>query len=434
VLDTLTHRQHEPAAFNELSGAIMQRFNVPQCPGPGKAIQKQADGQVHIYKTTDGPGAFCEECFFDRIKMTSLEGLLVPVTLSGNDAVNVSCDLASTMSRFMLSAALEANDMSRWREAVMAFDTIPKCEGIEGVGEEVVQDQMEKFGSSANWYHVNGYPSIEVCPSCFLCIVRSLGGDQLFTPITRTLRAGVVRMCNFWIGIGGVSSFNLNDFPSTLQYRGFMFRHVLSIGWESQKQDFAPFMQLAKILAGRGPPCGAGSRGFKKPNGRKWFGHITANVNDPNDCSIVLCEECYDEIKDTSLGAILGTDLLEAIYLNADPQKEVFCGPWSKRSKSVLKQAAEAQDFTIFARHWKNREMIAAQTLPLIKAYRDQYNTQNMLKMSAYMNAQTVQSGASILEAVSGGNGYKYGNSSVSLFSLLLFLNYSNTTSPFQNL
>lgn len=413
VIDVLTHRQHQPAAFNELAEAINRRINLPPCPGEGKAIQRKDDGQVHAYGATDGPGRFCEECTYDRIKFTSLEELLTPVVLNGRESINVTCDLASSMSRFLLSTALEANDMSRWREAIMVSDTIPKCEGIKGVGEEVVKQQIENFGPTATWYHVNEQPTIEVCPNCFLCIVRPLGGEHLFTPISRPLMAGVVRMCNFWIGTGGVSSSDPNDFPSTLQYRGFMFRHILSIGWESQKQDFAPFMLLTKMMASCGPPCGAGSRGFKKPNGRKWYGHITANENDPDDCSIVLCEECYDDMKDTSLGTLLGTDLSEAVYQNSDPQKEVFCGPWSKISKEVLKQAAEAQDFTLFARHWRNRELVAAQTLPLIQAYRNQYNTQSMLKMSAYMNATTVQSGAGVLEAVSGGEGHKYGNSVV---------------------
>jgi len=176
-------------------------------------------------------------------------------------------------------------------------------------------------------------------------------------------------------------------------------------------------MQLVQVFAivdrRAVPTCSAS----KKQKTVKWFGRVTQNQNDKNDCSIVMCEECYTEFKDTSLEPYFG-DLTTAIYPDDEPQKEVFCGPWSKRSNAVLTQAAEANDFTILARHWNHREMVRTQTLPLMKAYIEQDTKQNMLKRQAHENASIGQSCAGVLEAVSGPNYYKYGNNSVSFDNL----------------
>lgn len=207
---------------------------------------------------------------------------------------------------------------------------------------------------------------------------------------------------------------NPNDFPTTLQWRGFMLRHMLDIGWESKEGDFSAFAGIAKLFNEAGPPCGGQGRGFKKPCGRKWFGHISANQNDENDCTIVMCEECYNEnVKDTSLKEHLGRDLTKEVYeSDVQNQKEAFCGPWSKRSKAAIKEAADAKDFGMFARHWNQRERMKMTLLPQIQLMQVQFHSQQALKMSAMNNAIMVQGGASISEAA-GVDGYDHGNSTV---------------------
>lgn len=92
-------------------------------------------------------------------------------------------------------------------------------------------------------------------------------------------------------------------------------------------------------------------------NGRPWFGRLSQDVNGLNDCTVVMCQECYTHvIKDTCLEKWLGNDLTAAVYHgDTDGSREVFCEPWSKISKAVLKLAAETDDFKPFVRHWNHR-------------------------------------------------------------------------------
>jgi hypothetical protein len=342
--------------FGSFATGISQRLQIKPCPGDGKTITPGLNGQVRVYALGNPDITFCEECFVDRIALTSFEHFFTP-TLINQQTTHCTCDMASGMAKFLLIRALSMNQFELFSQSLTSFARLPKCEGVKGVGEEVVEKQQAELGPSANWYYVNGYPIIEACPGCFQCIIRPLGVERLFTPITRQLKAGVVRTCNFTVGTGGVSTFNPEDFPSTAHYRGFILRHVLDLASESNPTDIQPFTRLCKIFSEAGPPCGANARGFKISNGRKWFGRVAANSNDNNDCTVVLCQECYvDLVEDTSLKPFLGNDLTDAVYAgDTQGQKEAFCQPFSKKSKAVLRQAAEANDFTIFARHWNNR-------------------------------------------------------------------------------
>lgn len=342
--------------FGSFARGVAQRMQIRPCSGEGKAILPGLNGQLTVYVLANHDLTFCEECFFDRIATTQFEHYFTP-TIVNQQTTQCNCDLASGIAKFLMTRALATNQIELFVQCLSAFARLPKCEGIKGVGEEVVEQQQAEFGPLANWYYVNGYPIIEACPSCFQCIIKPLGVEHLFTPVSRQLRAGVVRTCNFTVSTGGVSSFNPEDYPSTAHYRGFILRHVLDLASESRPTDNQPFTRLCKIFSEAGPPCGANARGFKKPNGRKWFGRITANANDDNDCTVVLCQECYvDLVEETSLKQFLGNDLTDAVYAgDTQGQKEGFCQPFSKKSKAVLRQAAESNDFAIFARHWNNR-------------------------------------------------------------------------------
>lgn len=336
--------------------------------------------------------------------------------------------------------ALRANDIQIWQQSLQKLNRLPKCEGIKGVGEEIIEKENLQLGEDATWYHVTAYPNIEACPSCYHAIITPLGASHLFAPIIRQLRAGIVRTCNFSVGNGGIISSNPEDFPNTLEFRGFILRHLLEIAWESNQQDFAPFLSIAKSLSECAPPCGSNARGYKSPNGRRWFGHVATNAADDNDTTIVMCQECYEtHVKDTCLEPFLGRDLTADVYANdVHNQKEAFCGPFSKVSKGALKRASDENDWAIFARHWNNRQRIRDATLPLIKMLQVEFESQNMLKMSgtyfwtsgdgvaklsllAMQSAMLVQGGASISEIV-GTDGYNHGNSVVSHFCFILHM------------
>jgi hypothetical protein len=360
VYDILTSTFKSPnPSFASFAHAVNERMKIAPCSGDGKQVQAGSDGKVRMYNLQQANLGACSECYFDYLALSPFSSLFVPSSHNPN-SVAMTCDLAAPMSRFIMAQALATKNLTLWKTSYENFRQLPGCAHMTGVPEEDVQTQQAQLGGLATWYSVVNCPRVEICPSCFHCVISPLGTGHLFQPITRELRAGVVRVCSFSIGPGGVNSFDGDDFPTTLQHRGFILRtllerHSLS---KSPTKDYSPFLTLASMLNTTGPPCGANVRGFKKPSGRKYYGRVSQNANEANDCTVTICEECYNSlVKETSLNQWLGNDLTEEVYRNDAPPwgKEGFCQPWSKTSKAVLKQAADANDFTIFARHWNHR-------------------------------------------------------------------------------
>jgi hypothetical protein len=356
-------RNSTSPSFANFAHGAKERLNLTPCTGEGKAVQPSQGNKVIMYCIPNVDLGACSECYYDYLKLTSFSHLFIPTTYDSK-AVTVTCDLAIPVSRFILTKALAANNLSIWQSGVENFNKIPKCAYMNGVPEEDVQKQQSELGQLATWYSVIHSPKVEICPSCYHGIVIHLGVLHLFRPITRPLVAGAVRVCNFSIGSGGVASFDPKDFPTTLHWRGFMLRTLLDRLTETpplnspQNQDFSSFLSLATILNSAGPPCGAAVRGFKKPSGRRYFGRVAQNKNNANDCTVVMCEECYNDlVKDEPLEKWLGQELTDQVYAgdSAPWKKEFQCQPWSKTSKNVLRKASAAGDFTIFARHWNHR-------------------------------------------------------------------------------
>lgn len=377
------HLKKPTPDFNSFAQELRESLQVLPCAGVGLPLSAGPDGEIIVYSMPGTDMTVCLECFYHRIKMTPLQQHFALAVHDPNTTAIV-CDLASGVSKFLFMVARKANDIHLWQQGLQKFNRLPKCEGIKGVGEEIIEQESAQFGEDAKWYHVSAYPNIEACPSCFHAIVAPLGASHLFTSITRQLRAGVVRTCNFSVGNGGIISSNPEDFPNTLEFRGFILRHLLEIAWESNHQDFAPFLSITKSLSECAPLCGSNARGYKSPNGRRWFGHVATNAADDNDTTIVMCQECYEtHVKDTCLEPFLGRDLTAEVYANdVHNQKEAFCGPFSKVSKGALKRARDEKDWTVFARHWNNRQRIRDATLPLIKMLQVEFESQNLLKMS----------------------------------------------------
>lgn len=344
--------------FNTLARGVNDRLNIATCPGDGKPVPASKDGLVRMYNLQHVNLGACSECYYDYLALSPFSHSFV-ATSHDPKVVTLVCDLASPTAKFLMTKSLSTSDLSIWQTSLDTFTKLPKCAFIKGVPEEDIQTQTNQLGALANWYSVVHCPNIEVCPSCYHCVMTPLGASHLLKPITRPLQAAAVRVCNFSIGAGGVTSFDPNDFATTLQWRGFMLRTLLERLAEdpSPSRDYSSFLSLASILNAAGPPCGANVRGFKRPSGRRYFGRLRQNQGS-SDCEVVMCEECYsDLVKETSLNQWLGQELTEAVYRNDKPPwaKEGLCQPWSKTSKAVLRRAAEANDFTIFARHWNHR-------------------------------------------------------------------------------
>ncbi len=234
------------------------------------------------------------------------------------------------------------------------MNQIPKCVGLKGVLEEEIEGKFQS-NQAVKWYYQRDCPILEICPSCYHSLIIPFDLSHLFTVISRPLRTGVVRTCNFWIGTGSISSYEQADFPTTLQWRGHILRTALALGSESK--DYYPFIHLAKRFQECGPPCGINIRGYRRQNGRKWFGRIAKDATNKNDCSLTMCEECFNcQVGESSLTKWLGNNITLAVYSRGvHNQMEVFCEPFSKKSKAMLQLAAEKNDFTIFARHWNWR-------------------------------------------------------------------------------
>jgi hypothetical protein len=139
---------------------------------------------------------------------------------------------------------------------------------------------------------------------------------------------------------------------------------ALDTGYDISSLTSAPyecFLAISKTLQAAGPACGADVRGYGTNSGRRWFGRVARGTTgeSDDDTTVVMCEECYKEsVLDTYLKDYLGTELTTAVYQGSGG-KDIMCGPWSKKSKAVLKQAADAKDFSVFAKHWNLRTYVS---------------------------------------------------------------------------
>jgi hypothetical protein len=73
-----------------------------------------------------------------------------------------TCDLASGIAKFLVTRALATNQLELYIQTLSAQARLPKCDGIKGVGEEVVEKRQIELGPSANWYHRVSNKSVHV--------------------------------------------------------------------------------------------------------------------------------------------------------------------------------------------------------------------------------------------------------------------------------
>ena len=340
----------------KIMAEISARCNLTPCPGDDKVIAEVGSGKAFHYGPEETlAGVYCEACYFDVLKETPLEkelGHRYEITDEYKGVL--TCEIASAFSKNAMITAVRSADANIWREVIVKQSQVTPCKGIWGTNENQT-DILE--GPFEEWFHFTDYPNVEVCPHCYWTTVKLYGASHLFSPIKRPLKEQVIRQCFFTAPppeeqVADIS--NSHNFQFTLSWRGKMLRETLSYGYES-RGDFTGFLYTAKQLSAIPPPCGHQLRGFTTLSGRKWFGRIAGNANDPNDCTIIMCEECnWDCVKEgTALHSHFSNDITAEVY--RDNPGGFFCQTYSKLSKRLLTEACTTGDFGKFARHWHKR-------------------------------------------------------------------------------
>lgn len=227
-------------------------------------------------------------------------------------------------------------------------------------------------------------------------------------------------------------SFDPMDYDNTTAWRGSYLRNAITYGRDAGG-EFSLARQVAKHIASLPPACGSELRKFKKGSGRRFFGHQASDPSDLNDCTLMMCEECYAyAVKGTPLESFLGNDLTHLTWTNPEGHR---CSTWSKQCKRRLRTACETQDFASYAQWHHKREdvynrlwAVMKEMEPMnaeLKAHTARINQQTQLniqmgglrlqqQMNAQLNATIMGIGGSFAEAAASDNGYRYGNSTVS--------------------
>ncbi|KPM38694.1 hypothetical protein AK830_g7862 [Neonectria ditissima] len=415
--------------FKQFSSKAKQRNSLPLCPGVGSPIAPEgSEGPHFTYEAVnDKSGVFCQACFWDKVHGTSMEPFFnVYTNLDQQHYGVIQCDLAGLPESFAMKAAIRAGDDEVWRRCVVGRLTLPNCEGVQCVDEEALQSQD---ASAAQWYCFTEYPSIEVCPFCYCATVDILGASSLFSPITRPLRPGVLRMCYLAQAENlDADVSNAANFENTLVWRGTMLRNWLHQGYDWHG-NFYGLKHVAKAIASWPPPCNSGFKAWKPINGRRWYGNGFYAEGDENKTGIRVCEECFTHyIKDTPLEWFVGTDLTDQV--NASLPNGYICCTMTRRSRDELHAVCEKGDFHQFSRYWAARKDCEDRRKAIeerceIQAKKQQValnalNAQNQLAyinlmqgLTANTNATIMGIGGSVAEAASPDYGQRYGNSAV---------------------
>ena len=423
VLRNELQNQCDFSSFIEEAGG---RLNMPACAGEGKPVPPLAEGRHVVFTAAGGKaGNICPACYCDYLAYTSLVDTFVPANLGEDQIGKILCDLAGDYAKVAMGVAIKRGNVEIWRNAVELDGKLPPCVGARGVDEADLGNDVAEKGDLAQWYRMTDYHMVQCCPRCYHLFVSLFGAGHLHSPINVKLVPGMIRQCVWAESSAPVfaSVKDPNNFENTTTYRGRMLRNCLTTGYIAG--DYADLVSVAKIFDVQPPPCAGNQRGFTRSSGRKFFGRLAEDRDNPNDTTIVLCQECHWNLVDgTPLAPLMSQDLTEVAYNTADPQRGFFCQPYSKRAKAMLKDAAEAGNLAQFARYWTNREelrkkreawqpILAAQDAKQ-RAYNSNLSNSIMLKVNAQANALMRLGGSMVHEAAMSETGSRYGNSIVS--------------------
>jgi hypothetical protein len=296
----------------------------------------------------------------DKIFGTEIEGYFMK---TASNKVGEQCAYSGGNSlQFAMEAAQKTGDLSVWHDAMKAYIVeTPPCAGVEGVREEDIQDlhtlavrDPQSSHTRTTWYHVRGFPSLEICPECYSTFVPAMKAESQFVPINRPLQNGMIRVCSFSMKTSEDAA------SATPEYAGRCgaLRVGIYLGWISRRNDFTFFSQLAQKFAADGPPCAGDLRKFKRGSGRKWFAHVPERAGDPADCQLIVCEECYNvNITGTAVAADF-YDMTGQVYAVREVQRDgKSCDVDSAELKMWLKEAGKQGDFSYFVRRWRGADV-----------------------------------------------------------------------------
>ncbi|RDW66618.1 hypothetical protein BP5796_09367 [Coleophoma crateriformis] len=382
--------------FRYLVSEIRERIEIPPCPGEGNAIAPGGAEDTYFYEAEPGKsGIFCRECYFDCIRGTVFKHTLGNyVQMTHEQKGTVACDLSSSFSKIAMEVAARANDDEIWRSVMSTRTKVPRCVGISGLDEADFENQEQEHGSLDDWYCFKDFANVEICPNCYWTTINLVGAKHLFTPITRPLRPGVIRMCFLTAAADPSADVgDPNNFENTLAWRGQMLRATLNYGYNAG-ENFTPTLAAASKISKLPPPCGSIFRNFKEPNGRKWLGRVPAiSHEDPNDCQVFLCEECHQNIVQGSLlEPELSRDLTAATHHITDG---VGCMAASKRAKNELRDACQKGDLAAFAHYRAKRLEVFKRKMSLNAEMNRHANMQR--KGMAVLDMENAQMGTQIL-------------------------------------
>ncbi|RDW73014.1 hypothetical protein BP6252_06921 [Coleophoma cylindrospora] len=418
-------------SFQGFLAAAKERQQIPDCPGEGNPIVAVGDEKAFAFRAPGGKsGVFCSACYYDRVHGTSLDSFFgEKFELEGDQEGMVMCDLASEYSQAAMVAAIYEKDAKLWRSVVAKRGTVPNCVGVIGMDEEEIEAQKASFEDLADWYHLRGFPNIEICPQCYWTTTSLFGAETFFAPITRPLKNGIIRQC--FLTAPADPSADVNDptvFENTLAWRGQMLRNTLQYA-RSADGDFSRFLSLAKVISRFPTPCGSQFRRYKEGSGRRWLGRIAKNKEDPNDCTLMICEECHFSIvKGTALECQLSDDVTRATF---EYDNGYSCPVYTNLSRKMLGEACQNGNLDVFAAYWNKRTevwkryepwpaVMAAQRKSMgqetadIIAHTSIQTQQSAIQLTNQMNAQTnaFMMGVGLLatEASTFGSGSPFGN------------------------
>lgn len=254
------------------------RLKIRPCSGVGNSISTFDNDQVQSLMFTAARGKtgnICFACYCNYLANTSLEDEFVGTALTTEQRSTVTCDLASGYSKPAMEIAILQRDTELWRSAVGMAGKVGVCFGRKGVAEEKWEKKVAEHGSLAQWWNVTNYRSIEICPSCYWLVVKLFKADSMFSPVTRPLRVGIVRLCFLAVSIAlsDTSTETPDLFENSLTWRGRRLRNAFSTGHELG--NFSLLLSEAASISQLPPPCGGNDRGFERATGRKWYGRVS---------------------------------------------------------------------------------------------------------------------------------------------------------------
>ncbi|KAK0099545.1 hypothetical protein ONS95_005240 [Cadophora gregata] len=420
--------------FAHVAAAMNKKLSFAPCAGEGNAMFPAGAGLSYAYRSVaDNSGVFCSTCFYNDVAGTPAEKYFgYAFELEEPQKGTLCCDLASPFSKYAMTTARNATDFSLWLDPIQAHHSLPLCPSIAGTDEADMPSMGENWQT---WYHFRDHPNIECCPRCYRTNVAVLEAKHLFVPITRELKPGMIRQCYLSPSkdMTVSESWDPMDYENTTFWRGNYIRNLLRYG-HFAGNDFTVAITEIKKIAELPKPCGSELRRFKPVNGRKWFGHVAGDPNDPNDATLLMCEECHlYSVKGTPLESLLSNDLTHLTFDNPEGHR---CSTWSKQCKRRLRTACETSNFASYAQYHHKREEVYARIWrsieelkplgELVKGHTARINAETQMniqmgsirlaqQLNAQQNAIISGVGGSVAEAAATDHGYRYGNSTVGM-------------------